>query len=105
MFADEECVLCIIHRGIAVITHLLVSLLKALQVRVKTAMALERWRQIEAHFSVFSVQPGGELRDQAVGPSPGLLTMPSHLPFLNETLPSILADGLMRERFSAGRYR
>ena len=40
--ADEECVLCIIHRGIAVITHLLVSLLKALQVRFKTAMAISQ---------------------------------------------------------------
>ena len=37
--ADKECVLCIIHREIAVATHLLVSLLKAPQVRVKTAMA------------------------------------------------------------------
>ena len=45
---------------------------------------------------MYSVQPGGELRDQAVGPSPGLLTMPSHLPFLNESVPSILVDGLLR---------
>ena len=41
------------------------------------------------------VQPGGKLRDQAVGPSPGLLTIPSHLPFLDETAPSILVDGLL----------
>ena len=94
--ADEECVLCIIHRGIVVITHRLVSILKALQVRVKTAMALERLRQIKADFSVFSVQPGGELRDQVVDPSPGLLTRPSNLPFLNESVPSILSDGLLR---------
>ena len=53
-------------------------------------------RQIKADFSVLSVQPGGELRDQAVGPPPGLLTMPSHLPFLDESVPSILADGLLR---------
>ena len=42
------------------------------------------------------VQPGGELRDPAVGPSPGLLTMPSRLPFLDESVPSILANGLLR---------
>ena len=59
-------------------------------------MVWERLRQIEADFSVFSVQPGGELRDQAVGPSPGLLTMPSDLPFLNESVPSIFADSLLR---------
>ena len=29
-------------------------------------MAWERLRQIKAHFPVLSVQPGGELRDQAV---------------------------------------
>ena len=45
---------------------------------------------------MLSVQPGGELRDQALGPSPGLLTMPSHLPFLDESVPAILADGLLR---------
>ena len=45
---------------------------------------------------MLSVQPGGELRDQAVSPSSGLLTMPSRLPFLDESAPSILADGLLR---------
>ena len=45
---------------------------------------------------MLSVQPGGELQDQVVGPSLGLLTMPSHLPFLDESVPSILADGLLR---------
>ena len=45
---------------------------------------------------MLSVRPGGELRDQAVCPSPGLLTMPSNLPFLDESVPSILADGLLR---------
>ena len=63
--ANEECVLCIIHREIAVATHLFVSLIKAPHVRVKTAMAWERLRQIKADFPVLSVQPGGELRDQA----------------------------------------
>ena len=53
--ADEECVLCIIHRGIAVTTHLLVSFLKAPQVRVETPKAWERLRQIKADLSVFSV--------------------------------------------------
>ena len=80
--------------------HLLASLLKALQIRVKKAMTRERLRQIKADFSVLSVQLGGELRDQAVGPSPGLLTMPSHLPshlpFLDGSVPSILADSLLR---------
>ena len=37
--SEEEYVLCIIHREIAVATHLLVSLLKAPQVRIKTVMA------------------------------------------------------------------
>ena len=58
-------------------------------------MALERLRQMKAEFPVLSVQPGGELRDQTVGPSPSLLTMPPHLPFLDESAPSILADGLL----------
>ena len=70
-------------------------ILRRWKVRVKTAMAWERLRQIEADFPVLSVQPGGELRYLAVGPSSGLLTMPSHLPFLNECAPSILADGLL----------
>ena len=92
---DKECVLCVIHQEIAVATRLLVSLLKAPQVRVETAMARERLRQIKADFPVLSIQPGGELRDQAVGLSPCLLTMPSHLPLLDESAPSILADGLL----------
>ena len=45
--------------------------------------------------SVLSVQPDGELRDKAVGPSPSVLTMPYHLPFLDESALSILADGLL----------
>ena len=64
--ADEECVLCSIHREIAVATRHLVSLLKEPQVRVKTAIARERLRQIKSDFPVLSVQPGGELRDQVV---------------------------------------
>ena len=44
---------------------------------------------------MLSVQPGGELEDQAVGPSLGLLAMPSDLLFLDEIAPSILADGLL----------
>ena len=35
---DKECVLCLIHREIAVATLLLVCLVKAPQIRVKTAM-------------------------------------------------------------------
>ena len=94
--AVGDCGLCIIHREIAVATHLLVSLLKAPQARVKTAIAEKRLRQIKADFPVLSVQPDGELRDEAVGPSPGLLTMPSNLPFLVKSVPSILAAGVLR---------
>ena len=36
---DKECVLCIVHKGSAVATRLVVSLLEALQVRIKAAMA------------------------------------------------------------------
>ena len=88
--ADEECVLRIIHMGIAVVTHLLVSLLEAPQVRVKTESARERLRQIQADFPVLFFQPGGELRDQVVGPFPGLLTMPSCQPFFDKSMHSIL---------------
>ena len=58
-------------------------------------MARERLRQIKADFPVLSIQPGGELRDQAVGPTPCLITMPSHLPLRDKSAPSILADGLL----------
>ena len=44
---------------------------------------------------MLSVQPGGELRDQVVGPSPGLLKVPSHLPLLDESAPSVHVDGLL----------
>ena len=44
---------------------------------------------------MLSVQPGGELRDREAGPSYDQLTMPSHLQFLDEFAPSILADGLL----------
>ena len=53
-------------------------------------------RQVKANFPVLSVQLGGELPNQEVSPSPGLLTMPSRLPFLDESASSILADGLLR---------
>ena len=94
--ADEESVLRIIQRGIAVTTHLLASLFRAPQVRAKTAMALERLRQMEASFLELSVQRGGKLRDEASSPSPGLLTTPSRLSFLDESAPFILANGLLR---------
>ena len=60
-------------------------------------MAQKRLRQVKADLTVLSIQSGGELRDQTVCPSPGLVTMPSRLPFLDESAPSILADGLLRE--------
>ena len=59
-------------------------------------MAQRRLRQVKADFTVLSIQPGGEVRDQTVCPSPGLVTMPSRLPFLDESAPSILANGLLR---------
>ena len=57
----------IIHRGIAVVTRLLVSLLEAPQVCVETVMASERLRQVKADLPVLSVLSGGELRDQTAG--------------------------------------
>ena len=93
---DRECVLCIFHKGTAVAARLIVSILEALQVRIKATMAQKRLSQVKADLTVLSIQPGGELRDQTVCPSPGLVTMPSHLPFLDETAPSILVDGLLR---------
>ena len=98
-FADEESVLRIIHRGIAVVTRLLDSLLEAPQVCVETAMACERLRQVKSDLPVLSIWPGGELRYQTVVPSPGPFSMPS----LDESVPSILADGILhvlRERSS-----
>ena len=92
---DKECVLCIFHKGSAVATRLIVSFLEAIQVRIKTTMARKRLRQVKADLTVLSIQPGGELLDQTVCPSPGLVTMPSRLPFLDESAPSILADGLL----------
>ena len=50
---------------------------------------------VKANFSVLSVQPDGELRDWTVSPSPGLLTMPSCLPSLDESVRSIFADGFL----------
>ena len=60
---EKECMLCIVHKGSAVATRLVVSLLEALQVRIKAAMALKRLRQVKADLTVLSIQPGGELRD------------------------------------------
>ena len=86
---DKKCVLCIFHQGSAVATRLIVSFLEALQLRIKATMARKRLRQVKADLTVLSIQPGGELRDQAVFPSPGLVTMPSRLPFHDESAPSV----------------
>ena len=59
-------------------------------------MARKRLRQVKAELTVLSIQPGGELRDKTICPSPGLVTMLSRLRFLDESAPSILADGLLR---------
>ena len=83
--------LCIVHKGTAVATRLIVRFLDALQVRIKATMARKRFRQVKADLTVLSIQPGGELRDQTACPSPGLVTMSSRLPFLDESAPSILA--------------
>ena len=93
---EKECVLCIFHKGSAVATRFIVSFLEALQVRIKATMARKRLRQVKADLTVLSIQPGGVLRNQTVCPSPGLVTIPSRLPFLDESAPSILADGLLR---------
>ena len=60
---EKECVLCIVHKGSAVATRPVVSLLEALQVRIKADMAWKRLRQVKADLTVLSIQPGGELRD------------------------------------------
>ena len=60
---DKEFVLCIVHKGSAVVTRLIVSFLEALQVRIKATMARKRLRQVKADLTVVSIQPGGELRD------------------------------------------
>ena len=93
---DKECVLCIFHKGTAVAARIFVSFIEALQVRIKATMTRKRLRQVKADLTVLSIQSGGELRDQTVYPSPGLVTMLSRLPFLDESAPSILADGLIR---------
>ena len=93
---DKECVHCIFHKGTAVATRLIVSFLEALQVRIKATMARKRLRQVKADLTVLSIQQGGELRNQAVCPSLGMVTMPSRLPFVDESAPSILAGGLLR---------
>ena len=82
---DKECVLCIFHKGTGVATRLIVSFLDALQVGIEATSARKRLRQVKAYLTVLSIQPGGELRDQTVCPPPGLVTMPSRLPFLNES--------------------
>ena len=60
---DKECMLCIVHKGPAVATRLIVSFLEALQVRIKATMARKRLRQVKADLSVLSIQAGVELRD------------------------------------------
>ena len=95
LLAPVAAALCIFRKGSAVVTRLIVSFLEALQVRIKAATARKRLRLVKADLTVLSIQPGGELRDPTVCPSPGLVTMPSRLPFLDESEPSILADGVL----------
>ena len=52
--------------------------------------------QIKANLPVLTVQSGGELRDETVGPSPGLFTMPPRVPSHDESVPSIFANGFLR---------
>ena len=47
LVAGEECVLCIVHRGTAVVTRLFVLSIKALQVLVETTVTRHRLRQVE----------------------------------------------------------
>ena len=89
---DNKCVLWIFYKGTAAATRLIVFFLEALQVRIKATMARKRLRQVKANLTVLSIQPGGEFRDQTVIPSPGLVTMPSRLPFLEEFQRSVCWD-------------
>ena len=93
---EKECVLCIVHKGSAVATRLVVTSLEALQVRIEATIARKRLRKVRADLTVLSIQPGGKLRDKTVCQSPGLFTMPSRLLFLDESPPSIFADDLFR---------
>ena len=43
---------------------------EVLQVRIKATMARKRLRQVKADLTVISIQPGGELWDQTMCPSP-----------------------------------
>ena len=52
-------------------------------------------RLVKPDFIVLSIQPGGELRDQTVSPSPGLLNMPSRLLSLDEFVFSFHTDGVL----------
>ena len=60
---DKERVLCIVHKGSAVATRLIISFLEALQVRIEATMARKLLCQVKADLTVLSIQPGGELRD------------------------------------------
>ena len=60
---NKECVLRIIHWETAVASLLIVTFLKVIQIRYKTAMVGKRLRQVKAEFTVLSVQQGDELRD------------------------------------------
>ena len=63
---DKECVLCILHKGSAVATRLIVSFLEALQVRIKSTMAQKRLCQKKAELAVPPCEPcspGGGLQD------------------------------------------
>ena len=55
--AQTKNVLCsgIVHKGSAVTTRIIVSFLKALQVRIKATMARKRLRQVKADLTVPSI--------------------------------------------------
>ena len=52
---NKECVLCIVHKGSAVVARLIVSFPGALQVRIKATMARKRLHQVKADLAVLSI--------------------------------------------------
>ena len=88
---------------VAVATRLIVSFLEVLPVRIKATMDRKRLRQVIADLTALSIEPSGELGDQTVCPSPGLVTMPSRLPFCGRVCAFHPCGwSPSRERFPAG---
>ena len=78
-------------------TCLFVPLLEALQVRAETIMTRKCLCQVEVKLTVFSLLPGGKLRDQTMCLSPCRLSMPSYLTSFDEPASSLLVDSYLHE--------